>query len=272
MPLIADEIDFLRTFVAERSGNQISAQQGYLLESRLAPVAKGNGIDSVNALVRQLRSSKSATLNDEVAQALTINETSFFRDVHPFEALRSAILPELIEKRAARKSLSIWCAACSAGQEPYSIAMTIKEHFPQLADWKIRIACTDYSEEILAKAQSAQYSQFEVNRGLPAKMLIKYFERSGTRWKIKPDITEMMDFRKLNLIEKFGFFSKFDIVFIRNVLIYFSATDKLSIISRMHKILADDGYLFLGGGETLISLKVPFERKSFGQSVAFQPL
>ena len=272
MPLVDDEIKFLRDFVAKRSGNQISAEQGYLLESRLAPVAENYGIASVNALVNELRRESPKKLSDEVAQALTINETSFFRDMHPFDALRTTIVPELIKKRANRKSLSIWCAACSAGQEPYSIAITLREHFPQLNDWKVRIACTDYSDEILEKAKSGRYSQFEVNRGLPMKLLIKHFERAGTQWKIKSELQQWMDFRKLNLIENFGFISKFDIIFIRNVLIYFSPKDKQSIIRRAHKILANDGYLFLGGGETVISLNVPFERKSIGQSVVFQPI
>ncbi|MBL8818261.1 MAG: protein-glutamate O-methyltransferase CheR [Planctomyces sp.] len=272
MPLAAPDVEYLKTVIAERSGNVISSNQDYLLESRLSPVAKTMGLDNVEKLVAELRRRPASQLHDRVAEAMTINETSFFRDIAPFDAMRTDILPELIRRRASSKSLSIWCGASSSGQEPYTIAMLIREHFNELAGWNVRILATDISDEMVKRTQDGLYSQFEVNRGLPAPMLIRHFERKGTQWQAKPELRRMIDAKKLNLTTPWPAIAQFDIVFLRNVLIYFDTTAKSKILTRIHKSLRPDGYLFLGGGETLITLNVPFVRESVGKTVCFRPV
>lgn len=271
MPLNDCDIDFLRTVVAKRSGNVISNSQGYLLESRLTPVAVSLGLKTVEQLVMELRRDSRTTLEDRVAEAMTINETSFFRDMHPFEALRTHILPALINARKSTKQINIWCAASSSGQEPYSIAITIREHFPVLNDWKVSVYATDLSDEILAKAKEGNYTQFEVNRGLPARLLVKYFDRQGANWKVQPSIRQLVEFRKLNLSTPWPFIPRCDVIFIRNVMIYFDTPSKLAILQRIRKTIADDGYLFLGGGETLINLNTPYQREAIGETVCYRP-
>lgn len=271
MPLATADIELIRDLVAQRSGNRLSTEQGYLMETRLQPVAERAGLPNVERLVAELRRSKSATLHDSVSEALTINETSFFRDQHPFDALRERILPKLIESRRASKQLSIWCAASSCGQEPYSIAMLLKEHFPQLADWNVRILATDLSDEMLRKSADGIYNQFEVNRGLPAKLLMKFFDRSGAHWQLKPDVRRMVEFRKLNLTHPWHM-SSCDVVFLRNVLIYFDATTKAGILERVHRVLRPDGFLFLGGGEAILNPKLPFRREEIVKTVCYRPL
>lgn len=272
MPLVTEEIDYLCTLVAERSGNQVSSGQSYLLEARLGPVAEDAGLENISALVAELQRSANRRLHDQVAEAMTINETSFFRDIQPFDAMRDELLPELIERRAHTRQLWIWSAASSSGQEPYSIAMTIREHFPQLADWKICIIATDLSDEMLKRTQDGCYSQFEVNRGLPARMMVKYFDRHGTRWQAKEELRRMMDVRKLNLTAPWPALPTFDIVFLRNVLIYFDLAAKTSILERVHQLMRPDASLFLGGGETTITLRVPLTRHSVGQTVCYRPV
>ncbi len=271
MPLATADIQLVRELVAQRSGNQLSTAQGYLIEARLQPVAQRAGLPNVELLIAELRRSKTAKLQDSVTEAMTINETSFFRDQHPFEALRESILPKLIESRRIGKQLSIWCAASSCGQEPYSIAMLLKEHFPQLANWKMRIVATDLSDEMLRKSADGVYNQFEVNRGLPAKLLMKYFDRCGAYWQLKAEVRRMVEFRKLNLTHPWHM-SSYDIVFLRNVLIYFDAATKAEIIGRVHRVLRPDGFLFLGGGESILDPNLPFRREKIAKTVCYRPL
>lgn len=271
MTISTADLDYIRELVCHNSGNVISPQHGYLLERRLAPVLESTGIASMQDLVRELRQNLKPKLKDQVVEAMTINETSFFRDIHPFDALREVIVPQLSQKRAAFKTVNIWCAACSSGQEPYSIAMLLREHFSNMTDWNFRITATDLSDAMLAKCREGVYSQFEVNRGLPARLLVKYFERHGPEWRVKPDVRKMIDFRKLNLTQTWPIAQRFDVVFLRNVLIYFDKEKKQEILSRIHRSLQPDGYLILGGGETLINLATSFGRVEVGQTVCFQP-
>ena len=272
MTLVASDIDYLRTIVSERSGNVVSANQGYLFEARLSPIAKSAGLKDVKELVHVLRTKSTSPLHEKVTEAMTINETSFFRDMQPFDALKDDILPQLIPKRNATKSLSIWSAASSSGQEAYSIAILIRSEFPELNDWDVRVLGTDYSDEMVQRTREGRYSQFEVNRGLPSAMLVSSFDRDGLSWLAKPQLRKMINARKMNLTEKWPSITKHDVVFLRNVLIYFDVETKVQVLRNISESMRPDGFLFLGGGETLIRMDVPFERVSVGNTVAYRPL
>lgn len=259
MTIAPHDFDFVRTLVRDRSGIVLEDAQTYLIESRLNPVAKESGLASVDALVARLRREPPNGLHRQVVEAMTTNETSFFRDLKPFDLLRTRLLPELLERRVRQRRLTIWCGACSSGQEPYTIAMVLREHFPALGSWQVRIVGTDLSAEMLARARSATYSQHEVNRGLPAPLLLKYFDKAGVAWRVKPVLREMVEFRELNLLEPFHGIGQADIVFLRNVLIYFDLATKRDILTRVRRTLALDGYLYLGGAETTLNLDEHFE-------------
>ena len=272
MPLAETDIDYLRNVVAEHSGHMVASHQGYLFESRLRSLALREGYDSVEAFVTQLRrGAQPRRAGELVAQAMTINETFFFRDGDPFETLRKDILPQLIERRQKQRQLRIWSAACSTGQEPYSLALTLREHFPQLKHWDLKILATDLSDEVLSKARQGSYTQFEVNRGLPTQYLLKHFTRRGVHWEVHQEIKDLIEFRKLNLAAPWPAMTMYDIVFVRNVLIYFSQSTKEDILHRMWRSMSKDGCLVLGGGETLINLNTQFKRESLGNTVYYRP-
>ncbi len=271
MALAESDIQYLQKAIARGSGNVIREHQSYLLEARLTPVAQAAGLDDVHALVAELQRSADRKLQEAVVEAMTINETSFFRDMQPFTALQEQVLPELIDRRKTRRQLSVWSAASSSGQEAYSIAMLIRSRFPELADWRVSILATDLSEEMVKRTREGVYSQFEVNRGLPASMLVKFFERQGLNWQARPELRQMIHAEKMNLAENWRTPARHDIVFIRNVLIYFDVPMKETILRRVHQSMQPDGYLFLGGGETLLQLDVPFERAAVGNAVCFRP-
>jgi chemotaxis protein methyltransferase CheR len=195
------DFEYVRGLVLRRSAIGLENEKLYLAETRLQALARREGIDSLETLVRQLRTAPANGLQQKVVEAMTTNETSFFRDVQPFEMLKQVVVPELMKRRATERQLTIWCAASSTGQEPYSLAMMLRESFPALASWKVRITTSDLSTEVLQKARKGCYSQLEVNRGLPAQMLVKYFQRQGVAWQIKDDIRNLIDYRQLNLIE-----------------------------------------------------------------------
>ena len=201
---------------------------------------------------------------------MTTNETYFFRDQHPFDALAKAVLPQMIEKRMGRRALTLWCAACSSGQEPYTIAMVLREKFPELESWDVRILCTDISSEMLDRTRSGRYSQIEVNRGLPATMLIKYFGKVGTEWVVHEPLRRLLDVRALNLAGPWPSLGQIDIVFMRNVLIYFDVGTKSTILENTARSLAPDGVLFLGGAETTINLTASFRRVAVGPSTYYE--
>ncbi|MFO1010992.1 MAG: protein-glutamate O-methyltransferase CheR [Planctomycetota bacterium] len=270
MSINTTDFAFLQTLVRERSAIVLDPGKEYLAESRLAPIARGAGLPGIGELVAKLRTDPRGTLTDKVIEAMTTNETSFFRDVHPFEALRLNILPDLIKARANERTLNLWCAASSSGQEPYTIAMLIRENFPALIEWRIRFIATDISQEMLRRSRDGIYSQLEVNRGLPAKYLVKYFEKRGSDWQIKADLRSMIEFKELNLIKPWPAMPPLDVVFIRNVLIYFDLPTKRAILGNIRKVLRPDGYLFLGGAETTLSLDESFKRAQVGPTWCYR--
>jgi len=263
--------DYISHLVRTKSAIVLEPSKSYLVESRLNPVARKNGLDSIEHLVIALKRPGSHKLAQQVVEALTTNETSFFRDLHPFDALRQIVLPELINKHAKERTINIWSNACSSGQEVYTIAMLIREHFPELQGWKVRLVATDLSTQILDKAKQGIFNQTEVNRGLPMPLLLKNFEKKGLNWQIKYHLRQMVEFRVANLVEPFPLMGTFDIVFLRNVLIYFDPEMKREILTKVNRVLKSDGYLFLGGAETTMNLNVPYRREPIGKTVCYRP-
>jgi chemotaxis protein methyltransferase CheR len=254
------DYEFVRDLVRQRSAIVLEEEKNYLVESRLQPLVRQEGFYTNDELVAKLRLDRFAVLQGKVVDAMTTNETSFFRDLHPFEALKKTILPELIASRSSARQIRIWCAACSTGQEPYSIAMLIQDHFPQLTGWQIRILATDLASNVLERAKAGRFNQTEINRGLPSPFIMKYFDRQGMNWQIKDSIRQMIDFQSLNLIGQWPSMAPIDIIFVRNVLIYFDVETKKTILGRMRRLLKPDGYLFLGGAESTINLDESFVR------------
>lgn len=274
MPITSLEFGVVRKLVHERAAIVLEPGKEYLVESRLAPLAKADGC-TLNELIARLRAGTDRALNDRalddrVVEALTTNETAFFRDVKPFEILKNVVMPEVLARKAASRSLSIWCAASSSGQEPYTIAMTLREHFPQLVNWKVRIFCTDISTEMVARTKSGRYSQLEVGRGMPAPLLVKYFNRAGLEWEVNADLKKWVDVRALNLAAAWGALPRQDIVFCRNVLIYFDVDTKKSILRRIGDLMKPDGYMFLGAAETTRGLEDQFESLQVGTSGCYR--
>ena len=270
MPLSPPDFQFVSQLVRQRSAIVLEVEKTYLLEARLTPLARAEGFASLEALIGQMRAQPFNGLHRKVVEAMTTNETSFFRDLHPFDALKKVVIPELLERRAADRQLTIWCAASSSGQEPYTVAMTLMDAFPQLADWKVKILATDLSSEMVGRSTAGRYGQIEVNRGLPASLLIKYFEKKGTEWVVKPDVRKWCDFRELNLIEPWGTMPVVDVVFLRNVLIYFDIDTTREILSNVRQQLHPWGFLFLGGAETTINLGDGFERVQFEKAGCYR--
>ncbi len=256
--IAASDYEFLRRFLKTRSGLVLSDDKQYLLESRLDPVMQKAGIADMARLVLALRDGHKPGLADAVVDAMTTNESLFFRDKNPFELLSSLVIPELLQRRPQSQTVRIWCAAASTGQEPYSIAMLLRENERLLGGRRVEIVATDISSEVLARAEEGIYNQFEVQRGLPVNYLLRYFTKSGDMWQIAPEIRAMVRFSRLNLLQPFGHLGTFDIVFCRNVLIYFDAPTKSDVIARISGVLAKDGYLFLGGAETVLGLSLDF--------------
>jgi chemotaxis protein methyltransferase CheR len=254
------DFKYVRDLVFQKSAIVLEDSKTYLVEARLQPIARRLGLASLSELVTQLRACSKNGLDWSVVEAMTTNETYFFRDVHPFEALKKFVLPELIKRRAAPRELNLWCAAASSGQEPYTILMLLLENFPSLAAWRINFLATDISKEMLDRCREGCYSQLEVNRGLPAPLLVKYFRKIGTEWQIKEDLRRMIHFSELNLAQPWPSMAQMDMIFMRNVLIYFNAETKKAIFARLRKILRHDGYLFLGGAETTMGIDDSFHR------------
>jgi chemotaxis protein methyltransferase CheR len=252
------DYDFLRKALKQRSGLVLSADKQYLVESRLLPIARKAGFGNLGELVAALKRGDTDALMTRVVEAMTTNETFFFRDKTPFENFRSAVLPALLASRRASRTIRIWCAAASTGQEPYSLAMALKELEGDVAGWRIEIIATDLAGEVLEKARAAIYSQFEVQRGLPIQLLIKYFAKVGDMWQIAPEIRAMVKFKQLNLLADFSALGTFDLIFCRNVLIYFDQETKISLLNRLGRVTAGDGYLVLGAAETVVGLTDSF--------------
>jgi chemotaxis protein methyltransferase CheR len=250
----SDDFNYIRDLVRDHSAMSLEPGKEYLVESRLDPLARQEGFSSLRDMVDHLRSAPSGELHRKVVEAMTTNETSFFREMRVFEMFRKAILPRLLAARNRERSLNLWCAACSTGQEPYSVAMLLREQFPTLDDWNITFIASDISREMLARARAGSYNQLEINRGLPAHLLVKYFEKRRALWEVSPDIRRMIDFREINLIHDWPFLPRMDVIFMRNVLIYLDLEAKKSILSRIGRLLNPEGYVLLGGAETTTNL------------------
>jgi chemotaxis protein methyltransferase CheR len=262
--ITSENYAFLQQHVYKESGIVLDASKQYLIEARLAPIARKEGVGNLNDLCNLLRCLQRTDLKKAVVEAMTTNETLFFRDLAPFDALRNHILPELRIRNAASKTLSIWSAAASTGQEAYSIAMILLES--GFADWKIQILGTDLADNVLERARQGRYVQVEVNRGLPATSLVKYFEREGLEWRIKENLRKMVRFEQFDLRRPMSGKGPFDIVFCRNVLIYFDIDTKKRIVSELLRCLAPSGHLCLGAAESMLSLSSDFERIVLGQA------
>ena len=270
MSASAENLSYLRDLIYRRSAIVLDADKQYLFDSRLSPLAREAGLGSIDELVAAMRKDSGAPLTRRVIEAMTTNETLFFRDVHPFEALKARLVPELLRSRSAERSLRIWCAAASTGQEPYSIAMTLREHFPELANWDVKIVATDLNAAVLERAREAKYRQLEVNRGLPAPFLLKYFERQVAEWQLNANIRSMVTFRELNLLDSWTSLGPQDIVFMRNVLIYFDIDTKRRLLGRLRQTLQPEGFLVLGGAETTTNLDDGYAPVRIGKGVYFQ--
>ena len=260
MTVAAGEFHYVADLVRRHTAIVLEPGKEYLVESRLLPLARRTGAASVSDLVARLRQDPDDGLHGEVVDAMTTNETSWFRDRYPFDALTGQVLPELLESRAAERRITVWSAGCSSGQEAYSIAMTLHQLLAARPGWQAGIVATDVSREMLARTSAARYGQLEVNRGLPATMLVSNFERVGMEWVVKDHLRRMVQTRLVNLAEPLpGDLPRFDVVFLRNVLIYFDTDTKREVLGRVRRVLRPDGYLFLGGAETTHHLDDAFE-------------
>jgi chemotaxis protein methyltransferase CheR len=251
--------NYVRQLVRERAAIVIEDGKQYLVDNRLSALARREGFSSAQEVVDRLRAAPAGPLQRKVIEAMTTTETLFFRDFKPYEALRNTILPDLQRLRAGERKLQIWSCACSSGQEPYSIGMLVREHFPSLMTWDLRLLATDISSEMLARSRTGRYSQLEISRGLPHSYLNKYFQRDGQDWQVSQELRRMIDFRELNLAGPWGALVPADLILLRNVLIYFDLDIKRQILSRVRGLLRPGGYLLLGTAETTLNLDDAFE-------------
>jgi chemotaxis protein methyltransferase CheR len=269
--LTATEFDFLRSLVRRHSGITLDPDREYLVRSRLQPLRGSHGFASLGELVRALQTFADSDLERAVVEAMTTSETCFFRDRHPFEALRTGILPELIARRARVRRLRLWSAASASGQEAYSLAMLLAEHFPELADWEVTILATDLSRPMVERTREGRYDQVEVNRGLPAGLLTRHFAWEGTHWRIEPALRRLVHARQLNLTGPWPDLDRPDVVLLRNVLIYFDEPTRHLILERTRRAMSPDGVLFLGSAETATTVADQWVRIQRGPATAFQP-
>ena len=268
MSLSAQEFAFISGLVRRDAAIVLETGKEYLVEARLMPLARALGVPTVSEFVNHAQRRPEPDTHRRIVDALTTNETSFFRDGEPFNQLVTMVLPDLIARRAGNRSLKIWSAACSSGQEPYTLAMVLQDSLP--AGWSFDIVGSDISTEMLSRADAGQYSQLEVNRGLPATLLVRHFERTGANWKVSPALRKTVSFRRLNLAAPFPAMGPFDIVFIRNVLIYFDVQTKRSVLQRVASTMRPDGWLFLGSAETTIGIDDRYERIVSGRTSAYR--
>ncbi len=254
-----EDFDFISALLKERSGLVLTKDKAYLLESRLMPVARKCGLKGLDELIDTIRRTRPEPMIRDVTEAMTTNESFFFRDTKPFDLFRDHILPHLLATRATKKSFRIWCAAASTGQEPYTLAIVLKELAAKFAGWRIEMVGTDLSREVLDRAKAGMYSQFEVQRGLPIQLLVKYFDKKEDQWQIKPDLRAMIQYKEYNLLNDLKPLGNFDVVFCRNVLIYFDQPTKGKILDGIAKLIPEDGLLFLGGAETVLGISDKFK-------------
>ncbi len=260
MTIRAENFAFVCQLLKQRAAITLTANKSYLVNTRLLPVARAAGLDSVDELIDQLRRSPTDSSLQAVVEAMTTNETSFFRDGAPFDILCDVVLPELVKRRAAERTIHIWSAACSSGQEPYTIAMLWLERFAHLSNWRMKLLATDISTEMLDRAIRGRYTTLEVGRGLPAEHREKYFQQDGDHWQIDPRLRSMVEFRALNLSGAWPVVPAMDVVLLRNVMVYFDLPTKQEILKKVRTVLRPDGYLFLGGTETTLMIDDAFDR------------
>lgn len=266
-----NDFDLYRDLLKEKSGLTLTPDKSYLLDSRLTPVSRKWNYTNLEAMTMALRAMPPADLIKDVVEAMTTNETSFFRDSKPFDQFRDVVLPHLLKTRGSQRRARIWCAAASTGQEPYSLAMVLKENAAKLPGWNFEIVATDIDTAVLETARKGEYSQFEVQRGLPIQMLMKYFEQKGDRWHIKNEIKSMVQYKPFNLLSPMAMLGKFDIIFCRNVLIYFDRETKGKVLENMTALLPEDGFLFLGGAETVLGITDAFKPLENSRGIYIKP-
>ena len=270
MALSTAGFDWVRGLVRRESAIVLEPGKEYLVEARLTPVARHLGLPGVGELVESVRSSPDAERTRRIVEALTTNETSWFRDVEPFAALTSTVLPALLRARPPGERLRIWSAACATGQEPYTVAMVLHDALPDAAN-RVAITATDLSEEMVARTGAGRFTQLEVNRGLPAAMLVRHFTQVGREWEICPALRRMVAPGRLNLAAPLPRMGPFDVVYLRNVLIYFDLSTKREILSRVRQVLRPDGWLFLGAAETTLGIDDSWSRTPVGRGTAYRP-
>ena len=271
MAVNTPDFEYVRDLVRETAAIVLEPGKEYLVETRLEPLARSEGFSNLGSMVTALRHGSAKGLQTKVVERMTTNETSFFRDLYPFDALKRTVLPELIARRSNERALNIWCGACSSGQEPYSIMLLLRDSFPALADWNVSLLATDINAAMLERAREGLYSQLEINRGLPAAMLVKYFEKQDQQWRLADRIRRGIEFRELNLSRPWpSNLPRMDVIFLRNVMIYFGHEAKRKILTQIRQILRPDGYLFLGGAETTYGLDEAFERVVLGKVAAYR--
>ena len=262
--------DFIRNLVRRESSIVLDDGKTYLVTSRLSPLAREQGFETVAAFISHLQSTPKSESHTLAVEAIATTETSFFRDHHPFAALREEILPELVRRRSASRTLSIWSAACSSGQEPHSIAMILRERFANLEGWNLQLAASDISRRMIERAQRGRYTQLEINRGLPAPYLVRFFEQKEDQWFLREDVRGLFRFFRQNLVEPWSMVAPVDILILRNVLIYFDVDTRREILRRVRGLLRPDGYLLLGSAETTLNIDDLFTRVPIGRTVFYQ--
>ncbi|MGA3303803.1 MAG: protein-glutamate O-methyltransferase CheR [Methylovirgula sp.] len=265
---MSSAFDVLRNFLSHATGLSLDQDKAYLAESRLEPIMHRLGLVDLDALVVRIASGQHPELTREVIDAMTTNETFFFRDRVPFDNFCKFVLPALLETRKDIGRIRIWCAACSSGQEPYSIAMILDEEAQKLQGWNVEILATDVSHSVIAAAREGIYTQFEVQRGLPISQLLRYFRQDGDRWRVNEHLRSHVQFEEFNLLSDFGALGRFDVIFCRNVLIYFDMPTKHAVLKKMARVLAPDGYLFMGAAETVVGLTEAFMPHQEHRSIA----
>ncbi len=265
--LTPPDFEFVRALLYERSAMVLEPHKQYLVESRLGPISQSQGFDDSHTFLARMRSDRA--LQDAFVEGMTINETSFFRDGHPFAAMQQRLLPEIIRRHQQSRKITIWCAACSSGQEPYSVAMLLRDHFPQLAGWNVTIFATDLSKAMVARTREGVYSQIEVMRGLKPTVLSRHFEKQDTMWRVRPELRQMVKSKQLNLTDPWPGLPQMDIVLLRNVLIYFDGQTKERILQQMTSTVREGGYLMLGGSETTFGMRGAFERETAGRTAFY---
>jgi chemotaxis protein methyltransferase CheR len=264
------DFSYVRDLIYRQAAIVLEKEKTYLVEARLSPLLRKHGFGSLTEMIVQMRCQLNNGLHWDVVEAMTTNETSFFRDLYPFELLKKNVLPDLIKRRAALRQLNIWCAAASSGQEPYTVLLLLRENFPELSTWRVNFLATDISKEMLDRCREGCYSQLEVNRGLPAPLLVKHFRKIGTEWQIKEELRRLIDFRQMNLAQAWPVLPSMDVILMRNVLIYFDIETKKTILARVRKTLKPDGYFFLGGAETTLNLDDSFKRVQIDKTAYYQ--